>query len=182
MSKYRFVFGIAAAIVVADQAVKWYVDRTLRLYESVPVIEPLFHITYVRNTGGAFGLLAAQPAAVRLPFFLAVSLAAVAVLLHFLRSVGERQRLLLFAFAAILGGAIGNFIDRALMGEVIDFLDFHWRGYYWPAFNVADSCITVGALLLLGHSFLKGSAAQQQDARRDPSRASLPRRAPRRPA
>jgi len=178
VNKYRFVFGIASAIVATDQAVKWYVDRTLHLYESVPVIDSLFHITYVRNTGGAFGLLATQPTAVRLPFFLAVSVAAIGILLQFLRSVGERQWLLLVALAAILGGAIGNFIDRAVMGEVIDFLDFHWRGHYWPAFNVADACITSGALLLLGHSFLARGAARQTNPANASRRSSPSERAP----
>ena len=154
MSRYSFVTLVAAGVVLLDQVSKWYIDRTFELYESVPVIPSLFSITYLRNSGGAFGLFAAQPATLRVPFFLLISVAAVAVLLYFLRSVEPGQRLLLFGLSGILGGAIGNFIDRARAGEVIDFLDFHWQGHYWPAFNVADSFITTGTLILLFHSLL----------------------------
>ena len=148
------VAAIAAAVLVLDQLTKWYVRRTVSLYESIAVIDSLFNITHVRNTGGAFSLLAGSSRAVRLPFFLLVSMVAVVVLLFFVRRVRPEQRLLLFALGVILGGALGNFADRLVYGEVTDFLDFHWRGYYWPAFNVADSCITVGMLILLFHSLL----------------------------
>ncbi len=154
MKKYSVVAAIAAAVLVFDQLTKWYVRRTVSLYESIAVIDSLFNITHVRNTGGAFSLLAGSSRAVRLPFFLLVSMVAVVVLLFFVRRVRPEQRLLLFALGVILGGALGNFVDRLVYGEVTDFLDFHWRGYYWPAFNVADSCITVGMLILLFHSLL----------------------------
>jgi len=154
MRKYSVVAAIAAAVLVLDQLTKWYVRRTVSLYESIAVIDSLFNITHVRNTGGAFSLLAGSSRAVRLPFFLLVSMVAVVVLLFFVRRVRPEQRLLLFALGVILGGALGNFADRLVYGEVTDFLDFHWRGYYWPAFNVADSCITVGMLILLFHSLL----------------------------
>ena len=154
MRKYSVVAAIAAAVLVLDQLTKWYVRRTVSLYESIAVIDSLFNITHVRNSGGAFSLLAGSSRAVRLPFFLLVSMVAVVVLLFFVRRVRPEQRLLLFALGVILGGALGNFADRLVYGEVTDFLDFHWRGYYWPAFNVADSCITVGMLILLFHSLL----------------------------
>ncbi len=160
MGKYSFVAAVAAAIVVVDQLTKWYIDRTMALYQSIAVIDSFFHITYLRNTGGAFGLLAGRSAAMRIPFFIAVSVLAIAVLFYFLRGVDVRQRLLLFALSGILGGAIGNFIDRILAGEVIDFLDFQWHGHHWPAFNVADSFITIGTVILLAYSFVDRSPVQ----------------------
>jgi signal peptidase II len=157
--KYAVVFGLVAAIVAMDQAAKWCIQRTLVLHDSVPVVEGLLHITYIRNTGAAFGLLAEAPWVVRAPLFLAVSVVAIAVLLAVVRRVGHQQRLVLAALAAVLGGALGNLIDRALYGEVIDFVDLHWRGWHWPAFNVADACITVGVAILLVHSFVGRDAS-----------------------
>jgi len=90
----------------------------------------------------------------RVPFFLTVSAVAVGVLLMFVRRVEPGQRILLLALGCILGGALGNLVDRMVSGAVTDFLDFHWRGYYWPAFNVADSGITVGMVILLLYSLL----------------------------
>ena len=151
--KYRLVLLIAAVALLLDQATKWYVRHTVGLYESIAIIDSLFHITYVRNSGGAFSLFAGSSQAVRLPFFLVVSVVAIVVLLYFVSKVEPRQRLLLFALGAILGGALGNFVDRIIFsGEVTDFLDFHWHGYHWPAFNVADSCISTGMVILLLHS------------------------------
>jgi len=154
MSKYRFVGAVAGSILVLDQASKWYIRHTVDLYESIPVIDSLFHITHVRNTGGAFSLFAGSNPAFRLPFFLLVSVVAIGALLYFVRRVQPDQHLLLFALGSILGGALGNLVDRMAAGEVTDFLDFHWHGYYWPAFNVADSCISIGMIILLLHSFL----------------------------
>ena len=154
MKKYVFVLSIAALVVVLDQVTKWYIRHSIGLYDSVAVIDSLFHITYVRNSGGAFGLLAGTNRALRLPFFLLVSGAAVGALLFFVRRVEPRRRLLLFALGAILGGALGNLVDRMISGEVTDFLDVHWHGYHWPAFNVADSCITTGMVVLLVYSLI----------------------------
>ena len=154
MNKYALVAGVATVVVVFDQFTKWLITRSFALHESLPVIDSLFHLTYVRNRGGAFSILADQPDALRIPFFVIVSLVAFAALVYFLRSVDGDQRWLLFALGGILGGAVGNFLDRITAGTVIDFLDFHWRGYYFPAFNVADSFITVGTGIVLLHSFL----------------------------
>lgn len=152
MRKYSLVLSVATVVLVVDQITKWCIRQRFSLYESVSVIDSVFHITHVRNAGGAFGLLNQGTHAWRLPFFLAVSCVAVAVLLTFVRRVQPGQRWLLLALGAILGGALGNLVDRMVSGEVTDFLDFHWRGYYFPAFNVADSGITIGMLILLFYS------------------------------
>lgn len=154
MRKYPFVLGVAALALLLDQLTKWYIRHTFGLYESVTVIDSVFHITHVRNAGGAFGLLNQGNHAWRLPFFVAVSCIAVGVLLAFVRRIHPGQRWLLLALGAILGGALGNLVDRMVAGEVTDFLDFHWHGYYWPAFNVADSCISVGMVILLFYSLV----------------------------
>jgi signal peptidase II len=152
MSKYPLVFAVAAGVLLLDQLTKWYIRHSFGLYESVTVIDSLFHITHVRNAGGAFGFLNQAARVWRLPFFLAVSCIAVGVLLAFVRRIQPGQRWLLLALGAILGGALGNLVDRMASGEVTDFLDFHWHGYHWPAFNLADSCITAGMVILLLHS------------------------------
>jgi signal peptidase II len=117
------------------------------LYHSIPVIEDLFNLTYIRNTGAAFGILAGSAAAFRLPFLLLFSTVAIVFIIFMLRRLPDREKGLITALAFILGGAIGNLIDRIAYGEVIDFLDFYWSRFHWPAFNLADSFITIGVLI-----------------------------------
>lgn len=154
MNKYVFVGLVAAVVVIADQVTKWMIVRSFDLHESLPVIDSLFHLTYVRNRGGAFSILADTPDSLRIPFFVTVSVVAFTALLYFLRSIASDQRLMLFALGGILGGALGNFIDRISAGTVVDFFDFHWNGYYFPAFNIADSFISIGTTIILLYSFL----------------------------
>ena len=135
------------AIVLLDQVTKWFVDRTMPLYHSILVIDKFFNLTYIRNTGAAFGILAGSAAAFRLPFLMIFSLLAIGFIIVMLRRLPERETGLISALAFILGGAIGNLIDRFAYGEVIDFLDFYWANYHWPAFNIADSFITVGVTI-----------------------------------
>jgi signal peptidase II len=151
-TKTSSVILIVGSILVLDQVTKVIVARTLMLHESVPVFESFFHLTHERNTGAAFSLLAQAPVWFRQPFFLLATAVAVVALLLFLRQIQETNRLMILAIAAILGGALGNLIVRILYGEVVDFLLFHWRGYAWPAFNVADTCITLGVIGLLWSS------------------------------
>ncbi|HZA55777.1 MAG TPA: signal peptidase II [Candidatus Udaeobacter sp.] len=143
-AKYKRVSGWLAFILVADQLTKFIVDRTMPLNHSIPVIDGLFNLTYIRNTGAAFGILAGSAAAFRLPFLLLFSLLAIGFIFMMLRRLPDREIGLITALSFILGGAVGNLIDRVLYGEVIDFLDFYWSTYHWPAFNLADSFITVG--------------------------------------
>jgi signal peptidase II len=143
-SKTKRVVVLLAVIVAFDQLTKFIVDRNMPLHHSIPVIDHLFSLTYIRNTGAAFGFLAGSAAAFRLPFLIVFSLVAIGFVVAMLRRLPERETGLVIALAFILGGAIGNLIDRFAYGEVIDFLDFYWSGYHWPAFNVADSFITMG--------------------------------------
>lgn len=152
MSKWPLVTGVAAVVVLIDHLTKWWVRTSFQLYETVPVIEGFFHFTYVRNPGGAFGLLRDVDAAVRLPLFVVVATVAVGVLVYFVRQLPTEQRFLQVALGLVLGGAIGNLIDRVAFGEVIDFLDVFWGEYHWPAFNVADSAISSGVVVLMYYS------------------------------
>ncbi len=152
MTKSTFIALVTGGVVVVDQVTKWYVRHTMPLYDSIPVIRGCFSITHARNPGGAFSLFAGASETVRVPFFALASAGAIGVLLYFLRQIPADQRWLLFGVAGVLGGALGNLIDRMAFGQVTDFLLVYWRQYQWPAFNVADSFITIGVIILIGHS------------------------------
>ncbi len=136
MNRWRLLGIVTAVILILDQATKLYVDARFALYESVPVIEGWFHLTYIRNKGAAFGIL--SNSAVRVPFFVGVTIVALAVILWYVKRLRTDQQLAAFALALIFAGALGNLLDRVRLGEVIDFLDVFWRQHHWPAFNVAD--------------------------------------------
>ena len=140
-------FSVIALIgLVVDQLTKLYIDRSMRMFQSIPVIDGLFNITYVRNKGAAFSFL--SHASWRLPFFIAISAVAAVVIVIAFNRLRNDQRMAQVSLAMIFSGAVGNLIDRVRQGEVIDFLDVYWRTHHWPAFNVADSLICVGVALL----------------------------------
>ena len=146
-AKTKLVLVWLAIILISDQLTKFIVDQSMPLHHSIPVIDNFFNLTYIRNTGAAFGFLAGSAAAFRLPFLIVFSLVAIGFVVAMLRRLPERETGLITALVFILGGAIGNLIDRLAYGEVIDFLDFYWGRYHWPAFNVADSFISVGVCI-----------------------------------
>ena len=138
---------LSGLVLVVDQATKLLVTATLTPYQEVIAVTTFFNLVHVHNTGAAFSLFADHSGWQRW-FFLGVAVVASGVILWLLR--GTRGRAVFcIALALILGGALGNVIDRLAYGHVIDFLDFHAAGWHWPAFNVADSAITVGAGLLI---------------------------------
>ena len=147
MAKFTIVSIWVVVIVVLDQATKIVVDRSMALHSSLPIIDGIFNLTYIRNTGAAFGIFAGNHEAFRVPFLIAVSVAAIGFIGILLRRLSSESTGLITALSFILGGAVGNLIDRVIYGEVIDFLDVYWRNYHWPAFNVADSFITIGVLI-----------------------------------
>jgi signal peptidase II len=138
--------GLAAAVVLADQLTKLAVERAFD-YGDVRAVTSFFNLVLTYNKGAAFSFLASA-SGWQGAFLVGVAIAASAFILYLLARHGE-QKLFAFALALILGGAIGNLIDRLAYGHVIDFLDFHWRGWHWPAFNLADSAIVGGAGLLI---------------------------------
>jgi signal peptidase II len=142
--------GIALVVVLLDQVTKITMSKLL-LYGQSESITTYFNLVMVYNKGAAFSFLSDQPGWQRY-FFTGVSVIASVFILWMLKRNPE-QRLFCWALALILGGAIGNLIDRVAYGHVIDFLDFHVHGWHWPAFNVADSAITVGAILFVLDEF-----------------------------
>ena len=136
-------------ILLFDQGTKLLVDHTIPLHHSVSVIDGLVDLTHVRNTGAAFGLLAGHRRALGSYILIVFSLIAIVFVIHLLRRLSDADTGLILSLTFILAGALGNLVDRLFYGEVIDFLDVYWNGYHWPAFNVADSFITVGAVLCL---------------------------------
>lgn len=140
--------AIVIVVVFIDQATKLWIDAHLPLHTSIPVIPGFFHITYIRNPGAAFGFLAGAPPLFRSLFFLSVALLAIGLILYYLYHYPERPRLFTVALAGICAGALGNLIDRVRLGEVIDFFDVFIGRAHWPAFNIADSAITIGAACL----------------------------------
>jgi signal peptidase II len=146
--RLRQALLVAILVVVVDQVTKAIVERTMTLYETIPLL-PIFSLTYVRNTGAAFGMLSGAPAGLRLPLFLLVTLVAVWALFSYLRAAPAHRRALVWALGGILGGAVGNFICRIRYGEVVDFFHLHWGGWSWPMFNVADSAISIGVVIVL---------------------------------
>jgi lipoprotein signal peptidase len=151
MNKYKLSVLVALCVLVLDQITKTVIRSNLALFEQIYVL-PFLNVVHVRNPGAAFGILNGLSESVRMPFFIVVLIVALIVLITFLRKAGEGDKLLVFSISLILGGAIGNSIDRFRFGYVTDFIDFHWFGdpnYHWPAFNIADSAITVGVILVL---------------------------------
>ncbi len=154
-TKILFLTLISTGIIILDQITKLYIDQAFILHESLPVIPSFFSITYVRNPGAAFGIFANQTGLLKALFLPAVSMIALSFILVMFYQAPSKDRLQITALSMIFGGAIGNLIDRVRMGEVIDFLDFYISGYHWPAFNVADSAITIGVTLLMLQIFLE---------------------------
>jgi signal peptidase II len=144
-----FLFAIGAIVVVLDQITKFLVSGHMVINTAREIIPGLFNLVYVRNTGAAFSLLAGADPSWRQTFFVVMSVLGVAVIsIAYLRTP-RRERWNRWALALLFGGALGNLVDRVRFGSVVDFLDFYVGGRHWPAFNVADSAISVGAVMLI---------------------------------
>ncbi|MGH9789431.1 MAG: signal peptidase II [Candidatus Acidiferrales bacterium] len=139
---------LAAAVFLLDQGAKWLVAGSMRIGEVRPVIPGFFSLTHLHNRGAAFGLFADSDSAAVRAVLIGFSLAALALVLYLLWR-GVSSRWTGWGLGLILGGALGNLLDRVRAGQVMDFLDFQLGGYHWPAFNLADSAVVVGALLLM---------------------------------
>lgn len=157
----RIFFGAAAGALALDLFTKQLVLQRFALGESLPLL-PGLALTYVRNPGAAFSMLADAPASLRVPFFLGVVLLAVLAVFWMLKSTEAQDRLSRLGLGLILGGALGNAVDRVRFGEVVDFIEVGVRSVYtWPIFNAADSAVCVGVTLLLWRAWrpLKGDDA-----------------------
>jgi len=146
---------ISGFVVVSDQATKYIIKINLALYDNIIVVKDFFNITHILNPGGAFGFFATSSPGVRKFIFLFVSsIVALSILWFYKKSAGQ---FIFFSFglALIFGGAIGNLIDRFMYGKVVDFLDFYIGSWHWPAFNIADSAISIGMGILVYHIIFK---------------------------
>ena len=148
-SNYRLPLSIAAVVLVLDQVSKLAVEQSIAEWKSLSVIPGFFNLVHVLNKGAVFGFLNRADTTWQVYFFIAASLAAVAVILYLLRTGQYRDRMMLSGLGLILGGALGNLFDRIRLGFVVDFLDFYIGKHHWPAFNVADIAITTGTLTLI---------------------------------
>ena len=155
-TKSKIIGGIALAVYLLDRLSKKMVVDIIGLDQSMPVIAQFFHLTHVHNTGAAFGIFARAGDHARAPFFILTTLGALILLAYFVAHTDKTEKLVLAGLALIIGGACGNLTDRLLYGYVIDFIDWHVGSFHWPAFNIADSGITVGIIILGAELVFRG--------------------------
>ncbi|CAG9295809.1 signal peptidase II [Celerinatantimonas diazotrophica] len=153
---------LSAVMLLIDQISKHIVASSMALFQSETVTS-FFNLVYVHNYGAAFSFLDSQGGMQRW-FFSALAVVVCLVLVWCLKRMREPQPLSAAGYALVISGALGNVIDRLLYGYVIDFLDFHYGSYHWPAFNVADSCICIGAVLLILDSFIHPSKRPSKES------------------
>jgi signal peptidase II len=153
-NNYLFLFIISSALIVIDQYTKLMITLHIPLNYSVKVVEGFFNLTHIRNSGVAFGIFADQESELKPYLLIFVSLIAIVAILAIFHQTGREKRLVRSGLILIFSGAIGNLIDRILHKEVIDFIDFFIENQHWPAFNVADSCITIGVIFMAVDMFV----------------------------
>ncbi len=168
MRKYHFL--IALGVVLVDQATKWLLAANIQLHDSLSVIPGFFRLTHVENRGAAFGLFSDSPGEWKVAMLILFSLVALVVVSSLLWKNSHAMNATGFALSLILGGALGNLWDRVLTGHVVDFLDFSLGPYHWPAFNVADSAIVIGALMLVAEILFAKSVPKRQPSGRAEAR------------
>ncbi len=152
MRKYHII--IAFSVVLLDRVSKWLVAQKIAPHDGVDVVPGFFRLTHVLNEGAAFGLFSDSTSEWKVAMLILFSVAALAVVSALLWKNGNAMNATAVALSLVFGGALGNLWDRVTSGRVIDFLDIYYGSHHWPAFNLADSAIVVGALLLLSEIFL----------------------------
>ncbi len=160
----RYHLLIAVFVVFLDRLAKWSVERSISLHDSIQIIPGFFRITHVENRGAAFGLFADSPSQWKIAMLVLFSVVALVIISALLWKNSHSMSTTGIGLALILGGAVGNLWDRLLSGHVVDFLLFYVGQYQWPAFNVADSAIVIGAGLLVFEILSTKSPAQQKSA------------------
>jgi len=147
-NKYLFLFVISSSLIVVDQYTKFMVTLHIPLSYSINVVDGFFNLTHVRNSGVAFGIFSEQNSELKPYLLIFVSIIAIIAILVIFHQTDREKRLVQGGLVLVFSGAIGNLIDRVLHKEVIDFIDIFFNNRHWPAFNVADACITIGVMLL----------------------------------
>ena len=158
----RYHFLLALLVLLLDQATKWLVLDRIALHESITVIPGFFRLTHVQNRGAAFGLFSDSPSQWKVGLLILFSLVALLVVSRLLWKNSHRFSATGFALALIMGGAVGNLWDRLQEGFVVDYLDFYLGSYHWPAFNVADSAIVIGAFVLVAEILFSRPSAGEK--------------------
>ncbi|WP_260471858.1 signal peptidase II [Bacillus sp. HMF5848] len=148
---------VALVVILIDQITKWLVTQYMDLYESIAVIPEFFYLTSHRNRGAAWGILQGQ-----MWFFYIITIIVVAFLIYYISRLKKSERLLRFTLGLMLGGAIGNFIDRLFRKEVVDFFDIYIFTYDYPIFNIADSALVIGVGLFFIYSLLEAKKEKEQ--------------------
>ena len=148
-NKYVLLFFVSGVLIVMDQYTKLMVSLHIPLNYSEKVVEGFFNFTHIRNSGVAFGLFASQQSEYKALMFIAISTIAIIAILVIFHQTPKEKKMVQTGLILIFSGAIGNLIDRILHGEVIDFVDFFINRHHFPAFNIADSCITVGVIMMV---------------------------------
>jgi len=157
MNRRSFYFLFILFFLIVDQLTKFIISRSIGLNNSLSVIPGFFDLVHVRNKGAIFGIFSRSGSQVVHILLMLASLVALALVIYYFFKTAISEKLLKISLSLILAGALGNLIDRIFRGYVIDFLDFSIKSWHWPSFNVADSCISVGALLLIFILFFKRS-------------------------
>lgn len=167
MRKYHLL--IAVLVIVLDRISKWQVSTNITLHDSVSVVPGFFRLTHVENQGAAFGLFSDSPAQWKVAVLILFSLIALVIVSALLWKNSHAMTSTGIGLALILGGAVGNLWDRLAAGHVVDFLDFSVAGYHWPAFNLADSAIVIGAFLLVAEILFSKPPAREKKPSPDPA-------------
>jgi signal peptidase II len=151
----KIYLAVIALLIAADQASKWLLVKFLPLDNTRDVIKGFFRFWHVRNSGAVWGFFQGHDGGLVPKVITALAIAALLIVAWFFLRADSREKLELASFTCILGGALGNIIDRLRLGYVVDFLDVFFKSWHWPTFNVADSCISIG-VILLAFSLLRG--------------------------
>jgi signal peptidase II len=147
--RHAIYLAVSFSLVALDQITKGMIDKGIALYGNVSVIPGFFNLTHIHNKGAIFGIFSKNPSRLTSILLPVLSLAALALVVYYFLKTPPSEKLMKISLALILAGAVGNQIDRFLRGYVIDFLDVYIKNWHWPTFNVADSCISCGAVLLI---------------------------------
>lgn len=162
IKRYILLITTSSAVVTLDQLSKYFIQKIIHLHESITVIDDFFSLTYIRNKGAAFGLLSDKGDGFRFIFFFITSVIALVILWYLFIKPYKSDRATQISISLVSGGAIGNLIDRIRLGEVVDFLDFYIGNYHWPAFNLADSAITIGIVIFFLFNLIRKREALVQ--------------------
>lgn len=169
LSRFAGPLSIGIGVFIIDQVTKRLVRDRLEFRGSISVFDGFLNIVHTRNPGAAFSFLADAPASFRGPFFIVITLIAIIVLLYAIGHLPREDRVVRMALGGVLGGAVGNLFDRLVYGEVTDFIDVHWRAHHWPAFNVADSSITLAVAAVVLQALWVGRRSAGAPAKTPPA-------------